>query len=172
MSSISKNAFGKAAAAGSLEFLAFKLGGEEYGVDIQKVQELRGYDAVTAIANAPAYLKGVVNLRGIIVPIVDLRIKFGLGDPSYDMFTVVIILNIKGQVMGVVVDSVSDVTTLTADQVKPAPALSFHADYLIGLGAIKQRLLLLIDMDLLLQSDDLALPASAADVQACTPEFA
>ena len=98
------------------EYLAFTLGGEEYGVDIQKVQELRGYDAVTQIANAPAYMKGVVNLRGIIVPIVDLRIKLGNATPSYDQFTVVVVLNLTGRTLGIVVDSVSDVTTLSSDQ--------------------------------------------------------
>src|SRR5689334_25379630 len=88
----------------ALEFLSFTLGDEEYGIDIQKVQELRGYDAVTRIANAPAYIKGVVNLRGIIVPIIDMRIKFDLGEPSYDQFTVVLVLNIGGRVGGMVVD--------------------------------------------------------------------
>lgn len=81
------------------EYLAFTLGGEEYGVDIQKVQELRGYDAVTQIANAPAYMKGVVNLRGIIVPIIDLRIKLGNATPTYDQFTVVVVLNLTGRTL-------------------------------------------------------------------------
>lgn len=98
--------------ATALEFLAFTLGQEEYGIDIQKVQELRGYDAVTRIANSPDFIKGVVNLRGIIVPIVDMRIRFNLGTPAYDPFTVVIILSIAGRTMGMVVDSVSDVITL------------------------------------------------------------
>ena len=95
------------------EFLAFKLGAEEYGIDILKVQEIRGYEAVTRIANAPEFIKGVINLRGIIIPVVDMRIKFKLGEPVYDQFTVVIILNINGRVVGMVVDSVSDVTSLT-----------------------------------------------------------
>ncbi|MGH8807014.1 MAG: chemotaxis protein CheW, partial [Noviherbaspirillum sp.] len=90
------------------EFLAFTLGKEEYGIQILKVQELRGYEEPTHIANAPDFIKGVVNLRGIIVPIVDMRIKFNLGTPTYDQFTVVIILNIGGRVVGMVVDSVSD----------------------------------------------------------------
>src|SRR5471032_2374381 len=107
----------------ALEFLAFTLDEEEYGIDIQKVQELRGYDAVTRIANAPDYIKGVVNLRGIIVPIIDMRIKFKLGEPTYDQFTVVIVLNIGGRVVGMVVDSVSDVITLSAEQIKPAPEM-------------------------------------------------
>jgi purine-binding chemotaxis protein CheW len=131
------------------EFLAFTLGKEEYGIDILKVQEIRGYEAVTRIANAPEFVKGVVNLRGIIVPIVDMRIKFNLGEPTYDQFTVVIILNIGGRVMGMVVDSVSDVITLSAEQIKPAPEMgtAFNTDYLIGLGTLDERMLILIDID-------------------------
>ena len=141
------------------EFLAFTLGKEEYGIDILKVQEIRGYEAVTRIANAPAFIKGVVNLRGIIVPIVDMRIKFHLGEPTYDQFTVVIILNIGGRVMGMVVDSVSDVITLSADQVKPAPEMgtAFNTDYLIGLGTLDERMLILIDIDKLMSSDEMGL---------------
>ena len=101
--------FGEKTDSNGNEFLAFTLGKEEYGIDILKVQEIRGYEAVTRIANSPDFIKGVVNLRGIIVPIVDMRIKFQLGEPTYDQFTVVIILNIGGRVVGMVVDSVSDV---------------------------------------------------------------
>ncbi len=145
------------------EFLAFTLGQEEYGIDIQKVQELRGYDAVTRIANAPDYLKGVVNLRGIIVPIVDMRIKFNLGTPSYDQFTVVIILNVADRVMGIVVDSVSDVITLTPDQLKPAPEMGsvLDTDYLIGLGTLDQRMLILVDIDKLMSSEEMGLISQA-----------
>jgi len=145
--------------ASSLTFLTFTLGQEEYGIDIHKVQELRGYDAVTRIANAPDFLKGVANLRGIIVPIVDMRIKFNLGTPTYDQLTVVIILNIGGRVMGMVVDSVSDVITLTAEQVKPAPEMgaAVDADYLIGLGAVEQRMLILVDIDKLMSSAEMGL---------------
>src|SRR5438105_6918460 len=100
------------------EFLAFTLGKEEYGIDILKVQELRGYEAVTRIANSPDFIKGVVNLRGIIVPIIDMRIKFNLGEPTYNQFTVVIILNIAGRIVGMVVDSVSDVIALSSEQIK------------------------------------------------------
>lgn len=142
-----------------VEFLAFTLGREEYGIDIQKVQELRGYDAVTRIANTPEFIKGVVNLRGIIVPIIDMRIKFNLGTPVYDQFTVVIILNIGGRTMGMVVDSVSDVITLTHEQLKPAPQMSsvVEADYLIGLGTIEERMLILVDIDKLMSSADMGL---------------
>ncbi|MGL6041428.1 MAG: chemotaxis protein CheW, partial [Deefgea sp.] len=103
------------------ELLVFALGKEEYGIDILKVQEIRGYDAVTAIANSPNFIKGVINLRGNIVPIVDLRIKFGLGNVVYDQFTVVIIINVSQRTMGIVVDGVSDVMTLATDQLRAAP---------------------------------------------------
>ena len=148
-----------APATTALEFLAFTLGQEEYGIDIQKVQELRGYDTVTRIANAPEHNKGVVNLRGIIVPIIDMRIKFNLGTPSYDQFTVVIILNIGNRVMGMVVDSVSDVITLSPEQIKPAPEMGSVLDtgYLIGLGTLDERMLILVDIDKLMSSSEMGL---------------
>jgi purine-binding chemotaxis protein CheW len=141
------------------EFLAFTLGQEEYGIDILKVQEIRGYEAVTRIANAPEFLKGVINLRGIIVPIVDMRIKFNLGTPTYDQFTVVIILNIEGRIVGMVVDSVSDVMTLLPEQVRPAPEMgtTFSGDFLIGLGTLEERMLILVDIVKLMSSSEMGL---------------
>src|SRR5471032_219735 len=141
------------------EYLAFTLGSEEYGIDILKVQEIRGYETVTRIANAPAFIKGVINLRGIIIPVVDMRIKCNLGEPVYDQFTVVIILNIGGRIVGMVVDSVSDVTTLTPDQLKPAPEMgtAFNSDYIIGLGTIDERMLILVDIDKLMSSAEMGL---------------
>jgi purine-binding chemotaxis protein CheW len=145
------------------EVLSFRLGAEEYALSILKVQEIRGYDNVTRIASAPDYLKGVVNLRGIIVPIVDMRIKFNVGNPTYDTFTVVIVLNINGHTIGMVVDSVSDVVTLTPDQIKAAPDLgaSVAAEYLQGLGTVGERMLILLDIDKLLSSEDMGLLAAA-----------
>jgi len=140
------------------EFLAFTLGREEYGIDILRVQEIRGYEPVTRIANSPDFIKGVVNLRGTIVPIVDMRIKFNLGTPTYDQFTVVIILNIGGRIMGMVVDSVSDVTTLSQEQVRPAPEMgTFDSDFLIGLGTLNERMLILVDIDKLMSSPEMGL---------------
>ena len=141
------------------EYLTFTLGDEEYGVDILRVQEIRGYEAVTKIANAPAFIKGVANLRGTIVPIVDMRIKFNLGEPVYDQFTVVIILNIAGRVVGMVVDSVSDVIALSAEQVRPAPdfSSSFDTRYITGLGTVDERLLILVDIERLMSAADMAL---------------
>jgi len=144
------------------EYLTFTLGEEEYGVDILKVQEIRGYDTITRMPDAPDFIKGVINLRGIIVPIIDMRIKFNLGAPTYDQFTVVIILNIASRVMGMVVDSVSDVITLTPEQVKPAPEMGsvLDTEYLIGLGTLDERMLILVDLEKLMTSDDMGLVES------------
>ena len=141
------------------EYLTYRLGAEEYGVDIQRVQEIRSYEQPTRIPGAPSFVKGVVNLRGVIVPIIDMRIKFSLGTPTYDQFTVVIILNISGHVMGMVVDSVSDVTTLTAAQIKPPPdmASTLNTDHLIGLGVLDERMLILVDIDRLMSDTDMGM---------------
>ena len=140
------------------EFLTFNLGNEEYGIDILKVQEIRGYEAVTRIANTPAFIKGVINLRGIIVPIVDMRIKFALGEPVYNEFTVAIILNIGKRVIGIVVDTVSDVVSLPEDEIHPAPELgTFDTQFLMGLAAVNERMLILIDIERLMTSAEMAL---------------
>jgi purine-binding chemotaxis protein CheW len=141
------------------EFLTFTLGSEEYGMDILKVQEIRGYDAVTTIANTPEFIKGVINLRGTIVPIVDLRIKFHLGTVEYNQLTVVIILNLGHRVVGIVVDSVSDVLALTPEQIRPAPDLSAGLDtrYLMGLGTVGERMLILVDIEKLMSSHEMEL---------------
>jgi purine-binding chemotaxis protein CheW len=146
------------------EFLTFTLGKEEYGIDILKVQEIRGYDAVTAIANTPEFIKGVINLRGIIVPIVDMRIKFHLGKVEYDQFTVVIILNVANRVVGMVVDGVSDVITLNPDQIKAAPEFGSAIDtqYVMGLGTVDERMLILVDIERLMTSQDMELMEKAA----------
>ena len=141
------------------EFLTFRLGAEEYGIDILKVQEIRGYEPPTRVANAPNFIKGVVNLRGTIVPIVDMRLKFSCSKADYNSFTVVIILNIVGRIMGMVVDSVSDVITLTAEQIKPAPDMgsTLSADYLLGLGTIDERMLILVAIDKMMSSAEMGL---------------
>jgi purine-binding chemotaxis protein CheW len=156
----------KAAHAGG-EFLTFRLGDEEYGIDILRVQEIRSYEPPTRIANAPAFIKGVVNLRGVIVPIVDLRMKLGCESAEYNAFTVVIVLNVKGRVVGAVVDSVSDVLELGSASIKPAPEMSsaIDASYITGIGTIKsgsgddasERMLILMDIEALMASADMGL---------------
>ena len=146
------------------EFLVFTLGDEEYGIDILKVQEIRGYDQVTRIANTPDFIKGVTNLRGVIVPIIDLRVKFAQQGVSYDENTVVIVLNFGQRVVGIVVDGVSDVLSLTAEQIRPAPefAVTLATEYLTGLGALGERMLILVDIEKLLSSEEMALVDNVA----------
>jgi len=141
------------------EFLTFRLGAEEYGIDILRVQEIRSYESPTRIANAPAFIKGVVNLRGVIVPIVDLRVKLGCEAVEYNEFTVVIVLNVAGRVVGAVVDSVSDVLELPHDSVKPAPELASSVDtsFITGIGNVGDRMLILMDIEAFMSSADMCL---------------
>jgi purine-binding chemotaxis protein CheW len=150
-------------AASSGEYLTFRLGTEEYGIDILRVQEIRSYEPPTRIANAPAFIKGVVNLRGVIVPIVDLRVKLCCESAEINSFTVVIVLNVKGRVVGAVVDSVSDVLELSADHIKPAPEMASAVDtrYLTGIGSIAERMLILMDIEALMSSADMGLISTA-----------
>jgi purine-binding chemotaxis protein CheW len=159
-----------ATAAAGGEFLTFRLGAEEYGIDILRVQEIRSYEPPTRIANAPAFIKGVVNLRGTIVPIVDLRVKLGCEKVDIDAFTVVIVLNVRGRIIGAVVDSVSDVMQLGGDQVKPAPEISstnVDTTYITGIGSVagegqKDRMLILVDIEALMTSADMGLVEQSA----------
>lgn len=151
------------AEGGTQEYLTFTLGKEEYAMDILKVQEIRGYDSVTHIANSPDFMKGVINLRGVIVPIIDMRIKFNLGNVVYDEFTVVIIINVLGRVIGMVVDGVSDVVTLPPEQIRPAPEFGsgINAEYITGIGTVNEQMLILTDIERLIGSDDMQLMATA-----------
>ena len=152
-----------AAMAAPREYLSFKLGSEEYGIDILRVQEIRGYEPPTRIANTQHFIKGVVNLRGVIVPIVDMRLRFDLADVQYNSFTVVIILNIGNRTVGMVVDSVSDVLELAPGQIKPAPEFNgaIDAGYITGLGTIKhgdvERMLILMDIEQMMSAPDMGL---------------
>ncbi|MGC3983301.1 MAG: chemotaxis protein CheW [Pseudorhodoferax sp.] len=144
------------------EYLTFRLGQEEYGIDILKVQEIRGYEQPTRIAHAPSFLKGVVNLRGTIVPIIDMRLKFNCSQAEYNSFTVVIILHLRARIVGIVVDSVSDVLQLQADQIRPAPEVetSVDANCIVGLGALSERMLILLDIERLMSGVDMGLVAA------------
>lgn len=143
----------------SREFLVFSLGDEEYAIDILKVQEIRGYENVTRIANAPDFIKGVTNLRGVIVPIIDLRIRFQISEAVYDRQTVVVVTNIGSRIIGIVVDRVSDVLSLGEDQISAAPDFSVGLPlaYLDGLGNLENRMLVLVNIEKLLTSEELAL---------------
>jgi len=145
------------------EYLTFRLDQEEYGIDILKVQEIRGYEPPTRIANAPSFIKGVVNLRGTIVPIVDMRLKFNCSKSDYDSFTVVIILNLRNRIAGIVVDSVSDVMELPPDSLKAAPEVDsvIENDAVLGLGSLGDRMLILLDIEKLMSGVDMGLASEA-----------
>lgn len=146
-------------AVGAREYLTFRLDREEYGIDILKVQEIRGYEPPTRIANAPSFIKGVVNLRGTIVPIVDMRLKFNCASAEYDSFTVVIILNLHHRIVGIVVDSVSDVMELAQENLRAAPEVDsvIDSDSVIGLGSLGDRMLILLDIEKLMATVDMGL---------------
>ncbi|MFC3116457.1 chemotaxis protein CheW [Cellvibrio fontiphilus] len=141
------------------EFLTFSLGDEHYAIDILTVKEIRGYESVTKIANAPPFIKGVINLRGDIVPIVDLRIKFNVGQATYDEFTIVIVLHIRNRIVGMVVDGVSDVVGLKKEQLRPPPdfGVAFNSRYLLGLASVNEQMIILVDINELISSDELGL---------------
>lgn len=141
------------------EFLTFVIGDESYALDIMKVKEIRGYEPVTKIANAPPFLKGVINLRGDIVPIVDLRIKFDVGEPVYNEFTIVIMLNIEDRIVGIVVDEVSDVIRVNMDDINPPPefGVAFDSRFLHGLVTIDDLMIILVNIEALITSDELQL---------------
>jgi purine-binding chemotaxis protein CheW len=149
------------------EFLSFKLGSEEYGIDILRVQEIRSYEAPTRMASSPAFIKGVINLRGVIVPIIDMRMKFNLAQVNYDTFTVVIVLNIGTQVVGIVVDGVSDVITLQPEQLRAVPELSsaMSNDHVLAIGSLGDRMLIILDIEKLMTSPGMGLGLTATTIQ-------
>jgi len=162
--SITIKGSGAPATSGGGEYLTFRLGAEEYGIDILKVQEIRSYEAPTRIANSPDFIKGVVNLRGVIVPIVDLRLKLGCPSAEYNSFTVVIVLNVKNRVVGAVVDSVSDVLQLAPGTIRPAPELAastVDTSFITGIGSVADRMLILMDIEGLMSSADMGLMDAA-----------
>ncbi len=150
---------GPALAGAAREYLTFRLGQEEYGIDILKVQEIRGYEPPTRVANAPEFIKGVVNLRGTIVPIIDMRLKFRCAKAEYNTFTVVIILNLRSRIVGIVVDSVSDVMELPQDSYRSAPDVDSVIDSaaVLGLGSVGDRMLILLDIEKLMSANDMGL---------------
>ena len=133
------------------QFLTFTLADEEYGVDILKVQEIKGYVSTTRIPNAPPNVTGVLNLRGSIVPIIDLRRTFNLPEVAYDQFTVIVVVVVQDRVMGMIVDSVSEVMNIMADDIQPPPNLgNTSSNALRGLGKVGEKLVILLDIDAVL----------------------
>ena len=149
-------------AAAASQFLTFTLDTEQYGIEILKVQEIKGYSAVTPIPNAPPHIKGVMNLRGTVVPVVDLRNKFSLDSIDYNKFTVIIVVTVGEKVVGLVVDAVSDVLEIPAADIRPTPDLGVRADtrFISGMASVGDRLAVLLDIERLLHEDELVAPGS------------
>lgn len=153
------------------QFLTFVLAGEEYGIDILRVQEIKGWDTVTPIPNAPEYIRGVINLRGTIVPIIDMRRRFNLEAVEYGPLTVVIVLKVmranaqSSRVMGIIVDAVSDVFNVDDDDIKPAPDFGsvVDVDFVKGLATLQENMVIILDIDHLLNSNELSMIDDAAD---------
>lgn len=148
------------------QFLTFNLGEELYGVDILRVQEIKGYTAVTKIPNTPSHIKGVLNLRGTIVPIVELRTKFGMPTIDYTAFTVIIVVVVRDKVMGLVVDAVSDVLNIDKREIQPPPQFGAKVDvsFLNGVGKSGDKLVAILDMDRLLSEGEVQASTAAASV--------
>lgn len=146
------------------EYLTFRLGDEQYGIDILRVQEIRSYEQPTRMAQAPEFIKGVINLRGVIVPIVDLRMKLHCERVEYTDFTVVIILDVGGTVLGLVVDAVADVVALKSEEIKPAPQFeaALDAAFMTGIAKVGERMLIIVDIEALLGGAELGLVKSLA----------
>lgn len=155
---------GKALAAEAEQFLTFRLDGLDYGIPIMQVQEIRGWTKVTPLPNSPRYIKGVLNLRGTIVPIIDLRLRFNLEETPYDAVTVIVVVNVGGRLAGLVVDAVSDVISLAPDQRRTPPEFEGQANrqFVQGLTQVEDNLLVLIDVDKLVNHETLAEAAEAA----------
>ena len=164
LSSPAQRSSSAAATASAAEYLTFRLGQEEYGIDILRVQEIRSYEQPTRMAHAPDFIKGVIDLRGVIVPIVDLRMKLGCEQVQYTDFTVVIILNVGGTVLGAVVDAVADVVALPAEAIKPAPQFQGQVDasFVRGIATAGERMLIVVDIAALLSSAEMGLVKAAA----------
>jgi len=148
------------------QYLIFNLADEYYGVDILKVQEIKGYTTVTRIPNTPDFLKGVLNLRGTIVPIVDLRVKFGMGVTEPTAFTVVVVVNVRNRVMGFLVDAVSDVLDMNAKNIQPPPDMGSSVDitFVAGIGNAQDRLVTLLDIDRVLTEEEVTVVGEIQDV--------
>ncbi|MEJ1363582.1 MAG: chemotaxis protein CheW [Candidatus Sedimenticola sp. (ex Thyasira tokunagai)] len=161
---------------GSRQYLTFVLGDEEYAVNILKVREIRVWKSITAIPNTAAFIKGVINLRGTVVPIIDLRERFGLAARSYGPRTVVIVLSVEDgdhqRTMGLVVDAVSNVCTLTKDETSPPPDLgsAISAEFITGLATVDEKMLILLDSDRLLDLEEIYAIAQVQDREQVKPD--
>ena len=152
-----KSSAPESAAAQQQEFVTFTLAGEEYGVNIERVLEFIGYRPLTRIPNVPDFIQGMLNLRGSVVPVFDLRQKFGMPPKKYDKYTVIIITEIGSRIMGAIVDAVSDVVTLSSADIQDAPTLSssIRTDFIRGMASRDDKFLILLDIERIFSQEEL-----------------
>ena len=143
--------------ASSGQFLTFTLQNEEYGIEILKVQEIKGFSKITPIPNAPPFVRGVMNLRGTVVPVIDLRARFSMTEKDYDQFTCIVVVNVGSRVVGLVVDTVSDVLNIPNDSIAEPPELATSGDSscITGMGKLGERIVMLLDTGLLVGATDI-----------------
>jgi purine-binding chemotaxis protein CheW len=153
-----------ASAADNGQFLTFTLQNEEYGIEILKVQEIKGFSKITPIPNAPSFVRGVMNLRGTVVPIIDLRARFAMTEKEYDQFTCIIVVNVGTRVVGLVVDTVSDVLNIPNDSIAEPPELASVGDSscITGMGKLGERIVMLLDTARLVGVEELSAETTAA----------
>ncbi len=161
---VERNELQASAAEDERQYLTFQLGEEFYGVNILKVQEIKGYTNVTRIPNTPDYMKGVLNLRGTIVPIINLRMKFGMEQIEHTAFTVIVVVVVRERVMGMIVDAVSDVLTVGANDVKPSPSFGtkVNTSFIDGIATAQEHLVTLLDIDQVLTDHEMEQVESVA----------
>jgi len=139
------------------QFVTFVIGEETYGVEVLKVQEIIGMTQITHVPNAMSFMKGVINLRGSVVPVVDMRIKFSMGEREYDTFTVIIIVEVRGRMIGMIVDSVSDVVNIPVRSIQDTPHFSakIETDFIMGIGQVEEKLVIILDVDRIMSSEEM-----------------
>ena len=139
------------------QFVTFSIGEETYGVEVLRVQEIIGMTQITPVPNSVSFMKGVINLRGAVVPVVDMRVKFGMAERSYDAFTVIIIVEVKGRLIGMIVDTVSDVANIPVDTIQDTPHFTakIETDFIKGIGQLDSRLVIILDVERIMSADEM-----------------
>ena len=145
--------------AESSKFLTFQLQHEEYGLEILKVREIMGLMEITTVPQTPSYVRGVINLRGQVIPVVDLRLKFGMKEGADDKRTCIIVVDVGGLMMGIVVDTVSEVMDISASSIEATPSFGtkLNTDYILGMGKVQGKVKILLDIDRVLTSEELVM---------------
>jgi len=145
------------AGSGEGQYVTFLIAGETYGIEVLRVQEIIGMTSITRVPNTMDFMKGVINLRGMVVPVVDMRLKFSMEEKDYDAFTVIIIVEVSGHMIGLIVDSVSDVVGVPLESIQDTPHFSARigTDFISGIGRLDETLIIMLDIDRVISAEEL-----------------